>query len=217
MSAVIKNQSDVVMSAFTDEQTARLTGLSKSQLVYWDKQDFFKPSFGYDNRRAAYSRIYSFRDLVSLKILNNLRNETKVPLQHLREVRKKLAHLGDDLWSKTTLYVLRKKVIFRNPNTEDLEEIVSSQGVLEIPLQLVSNNMVANVEVFNQRDADTVGKVEKKRGFAHNQETIAGTRIRVSSVQSFHHAGFSVDEILAEYPTLTKEDIRIAIEHEVAA
>lgn len=210
-------QPDVVMSAFTDEQAARLTGLSKSQLVYWDKQDFFKPSFGFENRRSAYSRIYSFRDLVSLKILNNLRNETKVPLQHLREVRRKLAHLGDDIWSKTTLFVLRKKVIFRNPETDELEEIVSSQGVLEIPLQMVSNNMVSSVQEFNKRDVATVGKIERKKGFAHNQETIAGTRIRISSIKSFHEAGYSIDQILSEYPTLTPLDIEFAIKHEMAA
>src|SRR5471030_3299144 len=104
--------SKTVVSAFSDEQVQRLTGVSRTQLRYWDRTGFFVPPLANPDRRAPHSRLYTFRDVVSLKIINALRNDAKVPLPHLREVKEKLAHLGEDVWSKTTLYVLNKRVIF---------------------------------------------------------------------------------------------------------
>jgi DNA-binding transcriptional MerR regulator len=83
-----------VVSAFTAEQVERLTGLTKSQLRYWDRTGFFRPTY-VDAGRRVYGRIYSFRDVVGLKTLGILRNANKVPLQHLREVAKSLSHLKD--------------------------------------------------------------------------------------------------------------------------
>src|SRR5438045_9585157 len=98
-----------VVSAFTEDQVVHLTGISKRQLRYWDSTDFFTPGLAYKDRRAPYSRLYSFRDVVCLKVIHSIRNEIDVPLPHLREVKAKLAHLGDDLWSKTTLYVVTRR------------------------------------------------------------------------------------------------------------
>lgn len=39
------------------------------------------------------------------------------------------------------------------------------------------------------------------------QPTIKGTRIAASTVLSFLSAGDSVEDVLTEYPTLTREDI----------
>ncbi|MGN6548624.1 MAG: MerR family transcriptional regulator, partial [Pararhizobium sp.] len=95
-----------MISAFTEDHVERLTGLTQRQLRHWDRTGFFSPSFAYEDRRKPFSRLYSFRDLVCLKVLDALRNEAKVPLSHLRIVKDKLAHLGNDAWAKTTLYVL---------------------------------------------------------------------------------------------------------------
>lgn len=208
---------NVVLAAFTEDQTERLTGISKRQLRYWDRNDFFAPSFAYEDRRKAYSRIYSFRDIVSLKVLDTLRNEANVPLSHLREVKSKLAHLGEDMWAKTTLHVLNKRVGFINPETEKPEDVLSGQGILQIPLQVVSGGMEVAVRAMWRREDSSVGKFEQKRGVVHNQVVIAGTRIPVRSVKAFAEAGYTVDQILAEYPTLTKEDVRAAINYQAAA
>jgi len=103
---------DDIISAFSEEDAERLTGVTVRQLRYWDRTRFFVPSLADENRRQASSRIYTFRDVVCLKILNTIRNESKVPLQHLREVKEKLEHLGEDVWAKTTLYLLNRRVIF---------------------------------------------------------------------------------------------------------
>jgi uncharacterized protein (DUF433 family) len=208
---------NVVLSAFTEDQVERLTGVSRRQLRYWDQTNFFTPSFAYENRREAYSRLYSFRDLVCLKIVSALRNEANVPLPHLREVKDKLAHLGDDLWSKTTLYVLNKRVIFDNPGTEQREVITTGEGVLQIPLVAVSGRMEAAVRLLLTRNKETVGKIERNRNVVQNEPVIAGTRIPVKSVKAFANAGYSIEQIKQEYPTLTEADIRAAIAYQAAA
>ena len=96
-----------IISAFTEEQVARLTGLSVDQLRYWDRTRFFIPSYADENRRLPYSRIYSFKDIAELRVIGILRNQNSVSLQHLCEVAVELRKLSDDGWTKTKLYVLR--------------------------------------------------------------------------------------------------------------
>lgn len=206
-----------VVKAFSEEEVERLTGVTKRQLRYWDRDGFFVPSLAYEDRHRPFSRLYSFRDVVSLRVLHTIRNEARVPLTHLREVKDKLRHLGDDMWHNTTLYLLNKRVVFVNPETASMEEVVSGQGVLQIPLQIVTGDMKKRVEVLRQRDPASIGKVDRKRGLAHNQVVIAGTRIPVRSVKAFAEAGRSIEEIKKEYPTLTEEDIRAAINYDAAA
>jgi uncharacterized protein (DUF433 family) len=206
-----------VIETFSESTASRLTGVSVRQLRYWDNEGFFSPSLGYDDRSVPYSRLYSFRDVVSLQVLNALRNDAKVPLQHLRVVKATLAALGDDMWAKTTLYVHSKRVVFVNPETDRLEEVVSGQGVLQIPLRVASANMREAIRRLNQRSPDQIGKVEKRWNIAQNRPVIAGTSIPVMSVKAFADAGYSVDQIKREYPILTDEDIRAAIDYPVAA
>jgi uncharacterized protein (DUF433 family) len=212
-----RESSSVVVSAFTEDHVERLTGVSQRQLRYWDRTGFFVPSLAYEDRRSPYSRLYSFRDVVSLKIVSALRNDANVPLPHLREVKEKLAHLGDDLWATTTLYVLNRRVIFDSPDMDRREEVVSGQVMLQIPLKVVSGNTEEAVKALRKREDAAIGKIERRKNVAHNQAAIAGTRIPVRSVKAFADAGYSVEQIQKEYPTLTAEDIQAAISFEAAA
>lgn len=200
-----------LIETFSEERASRLSGVSVRQLRYWDSEDFFSPSLAYNDRSAAFSRLYSFRDIVSLKVLNTLRNDAKVPLQHLRVVKDKLLALGDSLWADTILYVHNKRVAFVNPETDSIEEVVSGQGLLQIPLKAASSNMRDAIARLNQRSPETIGKVERRRNIAHSQVVIAGTRIPVDNIKAFAAEGYSVEKIKLEYPTLTDEDVHAAI------
>ena len=206
-----------VIAAFTEDQAARLTGITRSQLRYWDRTGFFAPSMAWRDQGTAYGRLYSFRDLGSLRVLNDLRNRGKVPLPHLREVKKKLAHLGDDLWARTTLYVLNRKVVFWNPDEDAREEVLSGQATLDIPLRLVRDSLEEDVRKMRDRDESMVGRIDRHKSVVHNAPVIAGTRIPVKSIRTFAKAGYSTEEILREYPTLTARDIQAAIAFEEAS
>jgi hypothetical protein len=122
--------SNVVIAAFTEDQVVRLTGVSRRQLRYWATDKFFVPSIKMEEESLAEMRLYSFRDLLCLKIISSLRNESKVAFPELRKTKNRLSHLGDDMWAKTTLYVHCKRVVFDNPETGQREEASTGQGVL---------------------------------------------------------------------------------------
>lgn len=211
----MKRKADsVVIAAFTEDEAASLTGLSVRQLRHWDRTQFFAPSLANDNRSLSYARLYSFRDLVALKVLNSLRNDAGVSMQHLRHVKTRLLALGEG-WATTTLFVLKKKVVFFNSATQSNEEVVSGQGVLQIPLEIVADNMNERVKAWRQRDEKRAGQIEKRQGFS--APVVAGTRIPVENIKAFAEAGYSVEKIMLEYPTLTRADIEAALAYKNAA
>ena len=50
-----------VIAAVSEEHAERLTGITKSQLRYWDRTTFYVPRFAAHDRSMAFSRVYSFR------------------------------------------------------------------------------------------------------------------------------------------------------------
>jgi len=62
-----------------------------------------------------------------------------------------------------------------------------------------------------QRSREQIGHTSRSRRVAGNALVIAGTRIPVSAIFDFSAAGYSVEEILREYPTLTEEDIQAVL------
>jgi DNA-binding transcriptional MerR regulator len=205
-----------VLAAFSEEHVNRVTGLSVGRLRYWAKTEFFQPSFVEDDPRLPFSRFYSFKDVVALRTLEMLRVQNGVPLQHLRKVAEKLSHLKDALWTKTTLYVANRKVVFSDPVTGKPQEVVSGQFVMEYPLIKLIEATSESIEAIGKRSPNQVGRVVKIRGVNRNAWTVAGTRVPIASVRRLHEDGYSVDQIIAEYPDLTEVDVRAALDHDKA-
>jgi len=204
----------VIICAFTEDSVARLTGLTESQLRYWDKTGFFAPEYADADRKGAFSRLYSFRDIVALRTLSVLRNQYSVALQHLRKVADKLSHLGYDLWTKTTLYVLNRKVIFQEPGTDLPQEVVSGQYVIGLMLKTIISDTTRDVEKMRRRDPEKIGRIERSRYVNHNAWVVGGTRIPTAAIRRFKEAGYTNEQIIAEYPDLTDGDIKAALFHE---
>jgi uncharacterized protein (DUF433 family) len=207
---------NVVVAGFTEDQAHRLTQVSLRQLRYWARDGFFVPSLSAPDATPPGLRLYSFRDLTCLKVISHLRNESKASLQHLREVKAKLEHLGEDMWSKTTLYVLNRRVLIRNPETGSPEDAVTGQGVLSIPLAAVSNDMREAIHAMRSRPADSYGKIDTKTRGARNP-IVAGTRIPIRSIKDLADDGLTPDEIVNQYPSLTRTDVEAALAYRLAA
>ena len=47
----------------------------------------------------------------------------------------------------------------------------------------------------------------------HGKPVVRGTRITVQTVLEFLGAGDSVDDVLAEYPTLTRDDVQACLNY----
>jgi uncharacterized protein (DUF433 family) len=198
--------------AFTSEHVSRLTGLTLRQLVYWDRTGFFIPQLAAADRRRPFSRIYSFRDVVGLRALAELRNRHRVPLQRVRSW---LAEHHETPWSGLTLYVGGQRVYFDDPRSSTRQAArVPGQTVLPFEMQRVASQIEDAAAELRQRPCEQVGKITRHRYIAHNADVLAGTRIPTSAVWNFHRAGFTAAGILREYPQLTEADIRAAIDFE---
>ena len=204
-----------VITAYSEDQVARLTGISVDQLHYWDRTDFFCPEFGYAERRAAFSRVYSYLDLVSLKVIARLRGEAS--LQQLRLVKEKLVEIGPALWRGVELWVQKKKVVYVHPETGEPEEVVSGQRLLKLPLREITDDLDAELRMLTARDEGTIGSIDRNRRVMRNRPVVAGTRIPVESIRSFHEAGYGIEDIIAEYPSLTPRDVEAALADDQAA
>lgn len=199
-----------VIAAFSLKQVQNLTGLSEGQLIDWDSSGFFVPAFAYENRRSPYSRIYSFEDVVGLRTLAILRD--RVSMQHLREVAVRLKEHSGRPWSQLTLYTLNGEVHWRRPTSGTIEGVVSGQYGATIPLESVAEEIREKAAALKERKPETIGKIAKRRFVMGGADVIAGTRIPVSSIRSLADAGYSIAEILAEYPGLTRTDVEAVIE-----
>jgi len=59
------------MDTYDSKTASRLVGVSLRQLQYWDEQDFIRPSVQLAEGRGT-KRLYSFHDLVCLKVVRDL-------------------------------------------------------------------------------------------------------------------------------------------------
>jgi DNA-binding transcriptional MerR regulator len=69
---------------FTARQAARVAGVSYSTIAYWDRTRFLQPSVQ-GGKGSRGERIYSYEDLVALRVAHQLR-QAGISLQSLRRV-----------------------------------------------------------------------------------------------------------------------------------
>lgn len=201
--------------AFTAEHVCRLTGLSAGQLRYWDKTDFFSPTVVDEYRRRAFGRIYSFRDVVGLRTIALLRNEHRVSLQELRRVGAWLHERHEWPWSSLCFALSGRRVVFTEPGTSVVREPKGEgQSVIPINLQPIADDMRSAADRLRERRSEQIGKFARNRYVVQNAWVVAGTRIPTRAIWNYHEAGFTAQQIIAEYPRLTKDDVSAAIRFE---
>jgi uncharacterized protein (DUF433 family) len=197
-----------VIGAFSEDQTAALADVSRHMLRQWDRKGLLRPSYGVSEPHVPYGRIYSFRDVVSARVLGQLHRH-RVPLSHLVEVHQELSKLSETPWASTVLYVLGREVVIKAPGSRHRHKPVSNQQVFDIPLKVVISGVRADIAKLNERREP--GRIERDKFVAQNQYVIAGTRIPVADIQSFAAANYSTARIIQEYPGLSPEDVAAAV------
>lgn len=85
---------DRVEQAFTAEQACRLSNCTHHQLRYWDKVGLVTPSVQDTGGRPGVRRLYSFRDLVALRVVRSLL-DNGMSLQRVRRAWDYLRREGD--------------------------------------------------------------------------------------------------------------------------
>jgi uncharacterized protein (DUF433 family) len=196
--------------AFTEEVVSRLAGVSVRQLASWDQRGFFSPEFA--DFDLPYSRLYSFRDVVSLKVLNTLRKDAAIPLGRLGPVKQALYALDEASWADTILYIHNKRVTFVNPRNDAFGVVAAGQALLQISLLGAARTVRDAMRRILLRTG-CGGKLEKRLHSLHSRLVIAGTRVRVEDIRGMAAKGYSFARIKLEYPDLTDGDVQAALEH----
>lgn len=196
---------------FTEKQAARLSDLSPSTIRSWQQQGIIHLADRPDGSRGPHSRLYSYFSVVTLRLLSKLRKQWNVPLTEIRKTANYLRSLGADPWHRK-VYVVDRQVLFEHPDTGDLSRHTGQHALLD--LSVIEQETRREIKSLLRRPAETVGKLTRQRNVLGNALTIEGTRVRTSSVWNLYKAGYSTDEIIAEYPDLTAEDVRVALARE---
>ena len=207
--------SSSILGAFSEEQVGRLTGLSRAQLRAWNRRSFIRPEFRVSGTRP-YSYIYSFKDLLKLRVLNQLRNVHNVPMKELERVERVLASMGDEKWTSQRLWVANRRVVFEEPESLRKREIASKQFVAEIALEVVTTDARKDIAKLNRRDGEA-GEIVKKRYLHSSDPVFKGTRIPVAAVIGYLEAGFTDKQIVRRLPDLRLADVEAAKRHREAA
>jgi DNA-binding transcriptional MerR regulator len=203
-----------LIGAFSEHHVERLTKLTKAQLRYWDRTGFFQPEYAESERRSPYGKVYSFRNVVALRTLGTLRNVHNVSLQHLRQVAEKLSHMKDSLWTRTTLYVAKRRVhVVLGKGKPPIDPTTGQYAIESIALKAVIADVVRESEGLRSRDPSTIGKIVRNRFVSHNAWVVAGTRIPTRAIKNFSESGYDVAAIIEEYPDLTAADVMAALAH----
>jgi uncharacterized protein (DUF433 family) len=199
-----------VIRAFGAEHVVKLTGLSYGQLRAWDLTGFFAPEYAYEDRRSPHSRIYSFRDVVGLRTVAVLRERYRVSLQELRRVAARLSELGYNHWADVKLYVVNRQVHFQPPGTDRIVGVWDGQQAM-LPVIEVIEDVKNRVAFIQTRSKGQHGRIEQHRYVARNSPVIAGTRIPVAAIRRYKEAGYTIAQIIREYPTLSPKDVKAAL------
>jgi DNA-binding transcriptional MerR regulator len=202
-----------IVRAFSGDHVVRLTGLTTTQLRYWDKTGFFRPEYS-EGARAPYGRVYSFQNVLGLRTLGILRKTYEIPLQQLRKVAQELSKHRNAPWSELALYVFERNVYFKEPTSGQVRSALSGQYAL-IELRTIAHDLANEAAKLKERSSDQIGRIERHRFIVHNAWAVAGTRIPTKTIKRFHDAGYSTEKIIREYPSLTEADIKAAVNHEV--
>lgn len=139
-----------MQEGFTAEQATRLTGCTHHQLRYWDRVNLVSPSVQGTRGRPGVPRLYSFRDLVALRVVRSLL-DNGMSLQRIRRAWDYLRRNGsmDDHLSSVRL-VTDGSTIFRvgSDDGELLDALRDGQLAFFVAIDEVTRSVEDDVSKF---------------------------------------------------------------------
>lgn len=196
-----------VLSAYSTNEARALTGVSLRRLQYWDETDFIRPSVAAREGRGS-PRLYSFRDLVALRIAARLRSQ--LSLQALRKLKNAL---DVDAPFATVRFALLPggEVVYLGPGgqVESARQPGQITMTFDIALEEIRADLTESIRRLRERTR--IGEVSKRRGVLAGQFAVAGTRMTPGAIRRMVRGGWPVDRMLEEYPELRAEDVDAAL------
>jgi DNA-binding transcriptional MerR regulator len=147
---------------FRGPQVCVVVGITYRQLDYWARTDLVRPSL-HDAAGSGTQRLYSYRDLVELKVVKSLL-DAGVSLQTARKAIDYLRdHLGENLASASLVLDGAKSVLAINDD-QIVDLLRHGQGVLNIvPLSRMVDALDAEILALAPRVAEPDAPVQPSR------------------------------------------------------
>ena len=189
---------------FTHAHLAELADVKPARLRYWESTGLVEASASEESVRGRHVvRLYDFKAALTVLALAALRHE-HVTLQHLRQI---VAHLRQrDFDVPEVKFALAgPRVFFQTPDGEWEDVRDPAQIVLHQTLDL--RLLRARLARALERSELAHGQTERRRGALGSKPVVAGTRVPVDAVRRYLERGYSSDQIITAYPSLTEADI----------
>jgi DNA-binding transcriptional MerR regulator len=151
-----------VEAGYRGPQVCKVVGITYRQLDYWARTDLVRPSVC-DAAGSGTQRLYSYRDLVELKVVKKLL-DAGVSLQRAR---KAIEYLRDNLGEEVAsahLVLDGPQAVLAHTDDQLVDLLRSGQGVLNlVPLAPVVEELAAGIhelgpDVATARPASAVGE-----------------------------------------------------------
>jgi len=205
-----------MVEAFSEDLVRRITKLSIWQLRYWTELGIVAPSIaGLDGG----PRLYSFLDLMRLKVAAELRQLPKTRPTDIKQTIDTLEARGfKDPFVTLSIYATqdgRHPVYldpsFGGPLSAHKNEVGQIVETFNLPLRDLKTNLQESISEILDRQTGRVAKVRNLRG---SEQVIEGTRVPTAKIAALAAAGWDQRRILAAYPHLTPADVKAALESE---
>lgn len=205
-----KKRAQPTLEAFSIDHAAAVTNLTRTRLIRWDRLGFFSPEYlDEEDRGNPYSRIYSYEDLVGLRMLRSLMVDYHVPLSEIKAAYPAMTAQWTKPWTEIEIGVLKRKIVTDIKGQP--RNITDGQLALKcVPLPSIAEEVRRETDKLRGRKKSDMGKFEHHKFVARNAIVFKGTRIPVGIVEDFIEAGYSDEAIVAEYPSLTVKDVQAA-------
>lgn len=153
------------METFTAQQACRLTGCTPHQLRYWDRVRLVQPSIQSTGGRPGKRRLYSFRDLVALRVVRSLL-DNGMSVQRVRRAWSYLRRTADmDVHLSEVRLVTDGQSIFRVASDEDelIDALREGQLAFFVAIDQITREVeddVTRFELDRERFLEMLRRVE---------------------------------------------------------
>ena len=193
----------MIRSGFGSKTVMHLTGITYRQLVHWDKAGLVGSSVRAAAGRGS-RRVYSFEDLVALRVVARLR-EADISLQTVRRAVQYLKRHTDRPLSRLALVPSGKRILVP---TEDPAKMVEAsehgQVIVEIPMKRIVEGLEADVtELSAPREVDVRVRGRSYRAVLTPDLEVGGFTVEVPELPGCRTEG----DDLADAKRMTREAI----------
>lgn len=148
-------------SGYRGPIACRAAGITYRQLDYWARTGLVEPSVR-GAKGSGSQRLYSFRDILVLKLVKSLL-ETGISLQQIRTAVEQLRETGVVDLAQTTLMSDGASVYLCTSNDQVIDLVNRGQGVFGIFVGGVLRDVESTLVDFEQQTADPVDELAARR------------------------------------------------------